>query len=255
MKKNNWDLKQTIDAVIFDCDGTLSSIEGIDEIAKQNGVGERVAALTETAMAKTGLTSDLYAKRLELVKPNQAQLQTLAQHYLMSQTPLAGDVIRILQQLGKAIYITSAGLYPAVSDFGVALGIPPANIFAVAVHFDATGNFVDYDRNSPFTNNQGKHDIVAQIKQHHPQLVYVGDGMNDLAVKNLVTRFIGYGGFYFRENIAAQSDFYIKTPSLAALLPLCLTTEEQNALPLTMKSLLNKGIDDLETDKVMAKIT
>ena len=38
-------LKFTPDAVVFDCDSTLSSLEGIDELAAIAGVREEVAAL------------------------------------------------------------------------------------------------------------------------------------------------------------------------------------------------------------------
>lgn len=52
MAIQSWHLKHTIDAIVFDCDATLSQIEGIDGLAKVNGVEERVRLLTEEAMEK-----------------------------------------------------------------------------------------------------------------------------------------------------------------------------------------------------------
>ena len=37
--------------VVFDCDSTLSTIEGVDELALRAGVGDEVARLTTAAMA------------------------------------------------------------------------------------------------------------------------------------------------------------------------------------------------------------
>ena len=38
------------DIICFDCDSTLSKIEGIDELAKNVGLGEELAELTNAAM-------------------------------------------------------------------------------------------------------------------------------------------------------------------------------------------------------------
>ena len=53
-----WQLKTSIDALIFDCDGTLSRIEGIDVLADQNGVGDAVKQLTHDAMTHMGLNPE-----------------------------------------------------------------------------------------------------------------------------------------------------------------------------------------------------
>ena len=42
MKAPTWQLDHPINAIVFDCDGTLSIIEGIDELARNNGVGDAV---------------------------------------------------------------------------------------------------------------------------------------------------------------------------------------------------------------------
>ena len=39
-----------MDEIFFDCDSTLSSIEGIDELARLRGVEERIVTLTNAAM-------------------------------------------------------------------------------------------------------------------------------------------------------------------------------------------------------------
>ena len=57
--------------VIFDCDSTLSRIEGIDELADIAGVTRQVRQMTDAAMAGEIGLEEVYGKRLELIKPTQ----------------------------------------------------------------------------------------------------------------------------------------------------------------------------------------
>lgn len=232
-----------IDAILLDCDGTLSSIEGIDELALMAGAekARAVQMLTAEAMGKTGLNPEVYEKRLALVAPNKNQVEQLGEKYFTHITPDADVVISLLQKLGKSIYILSAGLFPSVSIFAKHLQIPAENVFAVKIQFDEKGNYKDFDHTSPLIHNHGKREIVQQLKNHHSEFLYVGDGMNDLAVRDLVTGFIGYGGNFFRQNIADQSDFYIKAQSLLPLLPLSLTENEYKNLSDEDKRLYEEG--------------
>ena len=52
--------------VCFDCDSTLSKIEGIDELAKLAGLGEEMARLTDAAMNGVVPLEAVYEKRLSL---------------------------------------------------------------------------------------------------------------------------------------------------------------------------------------------
>jgi phosphoserine phosphatase len=219
-------LTSPIDAVVFDCDGTLSHIEGIDELAKFNGVGEQVARLTADAMGKSGLSPEVFHERLSLVKPTYQQVTALSQLYFQHKTPDIEGVLQALRSLHKPVFIVSAGLLPAVAGFGKLLAINPEHIFAVNIYFDQQGNYVDFDRGSPLVYNDGKRRIIQRLKIRFPRLVYVGDGSNDYAVYDLVTRFVGYGGAFYREFLAQSCQFYITTPSISALLPLCLTSQE-----------------------------
>jgi phosphoserine phosphatase len=237
-----WQLTTPISAIAFDCDGTLSAIEGVDELAKTRQVHEAVAALTAEAMGKTGLTPSLYAKRLDLIKPTQQATEALAQQYIQHQITDVHAVIQIFHRLKKHVYVISAGLLPAVRTFASALSIDSKHVFAVDIHFDTQGHYLNYDQQSPLITNHGKRDIVTCIKEKHPEIVYIGDGLNDISVIDIVKRFIGYGGVFARENIAALCDYYIRTRSLAPLLPLILTIEEfENLLP-EEKKLYQRGL-------------
>lgn len=242
LTRSNWQLTGPLDAIIFDCDGTLSALEGIDELAKLNGAGAAVQQLTADAMGKTGINPELYQQRLALTQPTRDQVLALGEQYFNHQAPDVLAVIQLLQALNKAVYIISAGLYPAVAIFGKLLGVPQENIFAVNIYFDSAGNFSDFDHASPLVTADGKRTISSQLKQKHPRILHIGDGLNDYSTHDLVTRFVGYGGFFYRARIAELCQYYIATPSMTALLPLCLTVAEVKRLTEAQYRLYQQGL-------------
>ncbi len=250
MTTTHWQIQTPISAIVFDCDGTLSAIEGINQLARYNGVCAEVEALTETAMGKTGINPALYEKRLALVNPRQDQLQTLGQDYFDHCVPDVRDIITIFKRLNKSVYIVSAGLTPAVSIFGDLLQISRENIYAVDIQFDGQGRYLDYDRSSPLISNNGKRVIVNQLKLQHQGIIHIGDGLNDFVTHDVVTRFIGYGGIFYRENMASLCDYYINTASLSALLPLAITQHEYENLSVSEQDLYLKGLAAIDNQKV-----
>jgi len=112
MKKQHWQVLEPIEAIVFDCDSTLSLIEGIDQIAERKGVLAQVHHLTERAMSETGVFNTMYTERLEFVKPNFEDMLWLADRYYENRTEHVNEVIEILAGLGKKLFIASAGLLP-----------------------------------------------------------------------------------------------------------------------------------------------
>lgn len=248
--KKTWQLKHPIEAIIFDCDGTLTSIEGIDELAKINGVGDVIQEMTAQAMNTTGINPDIYQTRLDLIYPTKKQVFELGIEYYRRVTPDVLSIIKLFTRLNKKIYLISSGLYPAVAIFAELLTIPLANIFAVDVMFDENDNFLRYDASSPLVQKDGKRIIVTELIKQHRGIVYIGDGINDYVVHDLVTRFIGYGGAFYRENIYQSCQFYIAAESILPLLPLCLIEEEVDALFPHEIDLYHRGLQILRSEKV-----
>ena len=233
-----WFLSSAIDAVSFDCDSTLSKVEGIDELAKKNKTYEKVNELTHKAMSNTGLSKTLYQQRLDIVKPNSKQTEMLANHYMKEITHGVDILLAVLRSLKKKIFIISAGNNPSVNLFANQLNIPINNVFAVDIYFDNNGNYEGFNEKSPIITHYGKNRILDDIKKTSPRILHVGDGMNDLEVKENVTRFVGFGGHVIREKVKEQSEFYINTPSLIPLIPLCLTHNEFISLKKNQRDLV-----------------
>lgn len=244
---SDWQLKNPLDAIVFDCDGTLSTIEGINELAKNNSSGDDVIALTHKAMSELGMTPDIYAQRLALTKPTHHQVIALADHYIATLTPDTAAVIKILLKLNKEIYIMSAGIQLAVEMVGKHLHVPKKNIFAVKVNFDTQGHYQDFDHQSPLVYNDGKRKIIENLDHKH--IALIGDGLNDFAAHDVVSRFIGYGGTFYRQNLAKDCEFYITAPSMAGVLPLTITEDEFNSLGKIEQNLYQFGLDELLTNQ------
>lgn len=238
-----------LDAVFFDCDGTLSQIEGINYLAALNDQSDEVDRLTEIAMSKKGLSLALYEARLSLVRPTVAQMQQLADAYFNYRTHDLDAVIRVLQGLGKAVYIISAGNNPAVTQFAERLGVSSTHVITVDLQFDEAGEYVDFDRQSPLVTQEGKGIIMTALRyQHHyHQIALVGDGMNDVSALDVVDHFVGYGHHYYREQVARLCEHYVQAPSMFAVLTLLLTADEHAALkdPQHPCYLAAKGLFDL----------
>jgi phosphoserine phosphatase len=214
------------DAVCFDCDSTLTRIEGIDELARRAGREAKVASLTEAAMNGVIPLEVVYAKRLDLVRPDRAALAWLAERYVDEMVIGAAETVATLRQHGKAVYVVTSGLLQAVSEFVSALGLAPAQVHAVWVHLDAAGAYQGFDSSSPLCRSDGKATICRSIAAMHGNVAMVGDGVTDLAAREGGAYVVGYGGVSHRDIMLREADCYIAAPSLTATLPALLTEEE-----------------------------
>jgi phosphoserine phosphatase len=225
------------DLVFFDCDSTLTRIEGIDELARLKGLFSEVQRLTAAAMDGEVHLSSVYDRRLDLLRPTRADIRSIERLYRASIVSDAHEVIAALQFLGQQLFIVSGGLAPAVIPFGQSLGVPREHIHAVDVTFNRlAGRWWDYylDREGfnpdehyldhetgPLTETHGKADIVQQLRQGRPgRALLVGDGISDLMARPAVDLLVGFGGVVRREQVAAEADVFIECDSLAPILPL-----------------------------------
>ena len=129
-----------VESILFDCDSTLSSLEGIDELAKQMGVYDQLAPLTQAAMEGEIKLDAVYKKRLELIRPDKNSIAWLAQRYIDTLVIDADVVITKLQRSDKQIHIISGGLRQAILPLASKLNIAKVNVHAVGVYFEYTGN-------------------------------------------------------------------------------------------------------------------
>ena len=206
-----------IEVVAFDCDSTLSTLEGIDELARRAGVADRIAALTAAAMEGQLPVEEVYARRLDLVRPGARDLAWLGDRYCETLVPGARELVAALAAEGRDVHIVSGGVRQAVLPLAAALGLAPERVHAVAVHLDGAGRFAGWDTTAPTARSGGKADVVRTIARGRP-VVLVGDGVTDLEAQAAGARVIGFGGVAARERVRVGADAYVTDASLLPVL-------------------------------------
>ncbi len=197
--------------LIFDCDSTLSGIEGIDELGRLRPaeIAEQIAQLTTDAMNGRVPLDDVFGLRLRLIRPSQRECTVIGQRYLDHVEPHAKRVIAELVERGWDMAIVSGGFVPCIAPLAADLGID--RIEAVPLYFDTSGDYAGYGSDYPTTRNGGKLDLVRQLKVEgaYTTTVMVGDGVSDLETKSGVDLFIGFAGYVCRPKIRAEADCLI----------------------------------------------
>lgn len=193
--------------IAFDCDSTLSSIEGVDELARLAGpeIFQQVEESTNQAMNGEIAVEEVFGRRLELIRPTREQCLQIGRLYLETIEPAARETIATLQKEGWTCLIISGGFAPCIEPLAHDLGI--SRIEAVPLHFDQDGSYTGFDESYPTTRSGGKPEIIEALKKEFsPEtIVMVGDGVSDLETAPLVDQFIGYLGFVSRPKVAQNS--------------------------------------------------
>lgn len=232
MQDTRW---TSFDLIFFDCDSTLSAIEGIDELARFKGKEWRVGVLTQKAMDGDLDLRDIYGKRLQAIRPTRGQLKAIEERYWETLVPDAAAVIDALHFLGKQVFIISGGLAEPVRGFGKRLGVSPENIRAVELEYNELSGdwwryyepgsrsgqtYLDYDE-GPLTVSSGKPAIVQELAAgKHGRKLMIGDGVSDMATRSVVDLFVGFGGVVARPKVRDGADVFVQSASLAPILPI-----------------------------------
>jgi len=255
MDETRW---TSFDLIFFDCDSTLSAIEGIDELARFKGKEWRVGVLTEKAMNGDLDLAEVYGKRLQAIRPTRGELKAIEERYWETLVPDAEDVLGALRLLGKQIFIVSGGLAEPVRGFGKRLGVAPENIRAVELEYNELSGdwwqyyqpqtqnrqtYLDYNE-GPLTVSSGKPAIIQALAAgKHGRRLMIGDGASDLAARPVVDLFVGFGGVVKREKVVNGADIFVSVNSLAPILPLAAGPAGYARLANTQyKALFDKGL-------------
>jgi phosphoserine phosphatase len=219
--------------VVFDCDSTLSAIEGVDELGAITGVGrEAITALTERAMAGALPLEQVYGARLALLEPNRAAIEELGRRYVSAALPHARELTRGLLALGKRVFILSGGVSQAVQALAQHLGLSPEQVLAVEVFHDRSGAYRGFDELSPLARSHGKLELLREIarSERGGGVALVGDGATDLEAAPAARRFIAFAGVARRAAVIERAAVTCDRADLAALLPLLVTADEAEQL-------------------------
>lgn len=177
--------------VVFDMDSTLIQAEVIDELAKMAGVGEKVAAITESAMRGEIDFKESFRKRVALLKGLKSdQLENLAQTLPLSEG--VELVSKTLKDLGYKIGILSGGFTFVGNYLKKKLNFDYiyANELEIAdgkVTGEVTGEIIDGERKAQLLR-----EIARKEEISIEQTIAVGDGANDLPMITIAGLGVAY---------------------------------------------------------------
>lgn len=200
----------------MDVDSTLCGIEGIDWLAshRDDALRERVARTTEMAMRGEIAVDDVYAERLNAVRPSYDEIVDLSRAYIGSLQPGATESLAKLTKLGIRVVLVTGGIREAIMPLADALGLPESAVNAVSLHFGDSGEYAGFDEHSPLTRNGGKVVVVRGLDLERPTLG-IGDGITDLEVRTAdppgVDAFVAYTGVVARPSVLSGADYVIKS--------------------------------------------
>jgi phosphoserine phosphatase len=197
--------------ICFDCDSTLSSIEGIDELGRLRGpeICAQVVALTEDAMNGKIRIEEIFGLRLEAIRPTREDCAAVGRAYLATVEPTAKATLDLLVAQGWTPVIISGGFRQSIRPLADFLGV--ARVEAVDLFFNDDGSYRGYDAAYPSTRSGGKPEIIASLRsEFRPErVVMVGDGVSDLETRPAVDLFIGFGGFATRDRVKKEAAAFV----------------------------------------------
>ncbi len=165
--------------LVADMESTIIANEFVDELAELAGVGERVAAITELAVAgETDFAAALTERVAMLAGLPEAALERVYEN--LTVMPGARALVATMRAHGAHVALVSGGFTCFSGRISAELGFDSqsANIIEVTAHY-LTGTLIP-----PIIDRAGKRDrldeLCSDLKMSRDQAMAVGDGANDI---------------------------------------------------------------------------
>ena len=207
-------MKEVTGLLVMDVDGTLIQQEGIDLLAQEAGVGQKVAEITAQAMnGELNFKASLQA-RVALLKGLEASIfpKIIEQ---MDVTPGAKTLITELHQRGYKVGLVSGGFHEIIDPIARSLGID----LVLANRLQTTDGCLTGEVLGEIVTPKMKKDfLLTWARENHvprSQTIAMGDGANDLPM--IETAGIGIA-FMAKPIVAERAPYRIEKRDLSLVL-------------------------------------
>ncbi len=200
--------------IVMDMDSTLIQIECIDELARMHGVVDRVAGITERAMAGELDFEESLRERVGLLEGMAwDKALTLAQN--LPVTPGAREMLSVLRTLGFKTAVISGGFTFAANTLKEELGLD----YAYANELEVVDGVLTGRVVGPIVTPERKAKLLTEIAEREgiapEQTIAVGDGANDLTMLQRA----GLGiAFHAKAKLKAHADTSVSRGGLDRIL-------------------------------------
>ena len=207
-------MKEVTGLLVMDVDGTLIQQEGIDLLAQEAGVGQKVAEITAQAMnGELDFKASLQA-RIALLKGLEASIfpKIIEQ---MDVTPGAKTLITELHQRGYKVGLVSGGFHEVIDPIARSLGIDLVRANRLEV---SDGRLTGEVLGEIVTPEMKKDSLLTWARENHiprSQTIAMGDGANDLPM--IETAGVGIA-FMAKPIVAERAPYRIETRDLRLVL-------------------------------------
>lgn len=200
--------------IVFDMDSTLIQCEVMDELAKRAGVGEQVAAITESAMRGEIEFNESFERRLATLNGlDEAVLRDIADNLPITEG--ADRLIATLKRLGYQVGILSGGFSYFAEVLRQRWGLDSVS----ANQLDIVDGKLTGKVTGEIVNGEVKArrltEMAARLGIGLEQTIAVGDGANDLPMLKIA----GLGvAFHAKPVVQANARHAISTLGLDGIL-------------------------------------
>ena len=200
---------------IIDFDSTFTQVEALDILGEISLINDpekhqklqSIKDITDKGMEGSITFRESLELRLEILKASKAQITDLIAALRQKVSKSFERNKEWLQDNSADIYIISNGfkdfIIPIVSEYGIL----KENVFANEFVYDEAGNIVDFNRENPLSQNNGKAETIKNVNLEG-DIYVIGDGYTDYEIKasGLANKFYAFTENVSRPKVVSQAD-------------------------------------------------
>lgn len=203
---------------IIDFDSTFTKVEGLDELAaislanqdnKAEIVGQ-IKAITDQGMSGNLPFKESLERRLKLLKANKKHLSLLVERLKDKVSDSMKRNRAFFEDFSDQIFIISSGFKEFIVPIVIEFGIKLENIYANEFIFNENDEIIDFKRDNPLSQDNGKVKLIASLNLQGDVFV-IGDGYTDYEIRKagLANKFYAFTENVSREIVTENADHVV----------------------------------------------